>query len=190
MIILVFHTAFRSFERYLLEPFEQMPYTSHNALKVSEFCSQSRSSLLWTTKDAMDCYMNHYHKNPSTRVTHAFRRIWEGGHTIFSSHYIGEGFDLSDGHHLSPYSPLPYPDLQYGAVGVPVLVLQDALFTLGFDCMALDGYWGVHTEHALKEFAASFFVPYHGIVDEFFWRQLLFFACGSDKNILRKKNKD
>jgi len=132
-----------------------------------------------------------YHKKPSVYPSHAFRRIWEGGHTIFSSHYIGEGFDLSCGDHVSPRKPSPYPTLQFGAVGVYVLVLQDALLTLGFDCMALDGYWGIHTEHALNLFSDTFSLPYNQMVDEVLWRQLLFRACGAgNKKYARNKNKD
>ena len=178
MIILVFHTDHALFERYQLEPFEQMPYTSHNALTVSDFCTNSHSSLAWTTSAAMDFWMHTYHKDPSIRLTHSFRRIGEGGHTIFSSHYIGEGFDITHGRHLSLHTPRPYPELQRGAIGVHVLVLQDALLTLGFDCMALDGYWGIQTEYAIREFSDAHSLPYKQIVDELFWRQLLFHACG------------
>lgn len=48
--------------------------------------------------------------------------------------------------------------------GNDVLTLQNALSTLGFDCGAIDGIFGAHTELALRKFQTNMGLPTDGIV--------------------------
>lgn len=189
MIILIFHPQFHTFERYELELFEPMPYTHSNALTVSAFRGNSRTSILWTTKPAMDFWMSLHKRLPFLSPLHAFSRIGEGRHACFSKHYIGEAFDLpcpvsadcevhERSYHISVGSSDPLPSISYGSIHICVLLLQDALITSGFDCDALDGHWGNLTERALQNFANANRIAYKGMLTPYLWKRLLYCAAG------------
>lgn len=189
MIILIFHPKLHVFERYELELLESMPYTHANALTVSDFRGDSRSSVLWTTKPAMDFWMSLHKQFPSLTPLHAFSRIGEGRHVCFSKHYIGEAFDLpfpvnqdcephESSFHISYTSSAAFPKIAYGSVHISVLLLQDALMTAGFDCEALDGHWGKLTERALCEFCKTHDISYNGTLTRYLWKRLLYCAAG------------
>ena len=189
MIILIFHPRFHTFERYELELFEPMPYTHSNALTVSQFRGNSRTSILWTTKPAMDLWMSLHKRFSCLSPLHAFSRIGEGRHVCCSNHYIGEAFDLpfpvgicethTGAYHVSVSAPVSSPDIACGSVDVRVLLLQDALFSCGFDCDSLDGHWGKLTERALSAFADAHKIEYHGTLTPYLWKRLLYCASGS-----------
>ncbi len=189
MIILIFHPRFHTFERYELQLFEPMPYTHSGSLSVANFRGSSNTSILWTTKPAMDFWERLQKSHPHISPICAFSRIGEGRHVLFSKHYTGEAFDLPcsfckeyEAHprcfHLS-VSNDPFPDIFFGCINVYVLLLQDALTSAGYDCEALDGHWGNLTEHALRRFCNEHLLSYNGTLNHIIWKQLLYHAAGS-----------
>lgn len=77
------------------EESDPMPYSYNRTLLVREFRGSSRSSVMWTTTNAMESW------NATRRsyggpipVGYAFKRIWEGGHGLQSQHYAGISFDV------------------------------------------------------------------------------------------------
>lgn len=196
MIILIFLPQFHTFERYQLELFEPMPYTHSYALSVSAFRGNSRSSVLWTTKPAMEFWMSVWKRAPNLIPCHAFCRIGEGKHICFSKHYTGEAFDIPypigttfekhcNAYHISETPSTQFPPIKFGCSNIYVLILQDALMTLGFDCAAIDGYWGKHTESAIRDFSRATSTSYSGEITPLLWKRLLFRAsgCGIKKYI-------
>jgi len=184
MIIYLYNDRLNKIERYILELYDPMPYTTHGSLSVKDFRADSKSSILWTTVTAMLTWNRLFHAftNPHPPL-HAFKRICEGGHPPQSQHYSGTAFDFpfptSAFPHISASnSSYGYPPLHLGDTGVYVLVLQDALFTLGISPCALDGFFGSLTKEALCNFQQSFFIPVTGYADELTWRKLTFHASG------------
>ncbi len=197
MIIYVFNSLTNRFERYLLEPYDNMPYTDHNSLSVRAFCKNSRSYIAWTTIDTMHAWNSLYLLNYSSlSPTCGFRRICEGGHPPQSQHYSGTAFDIScnlygtgsfhsetppsSSVHLSfsEENKYGYPTLSLGCIGVYVFVLQDALYSLGISPGALDGFFGSCTLNALYEFQHNASLNITGQADSRTWQKLTFLAAG------------
>lgn len=189
MIIYVFNCFTNILERYILEPYDNMPYTNHNSLSVRDFCMNSHSDIAWTTLSAMISWNSFYRlTSGSVSLVCGFKRICEGGHPPQSQHYSGTAMDfsilynkdrihlpLSSSYHKNRYG---YPPISLGSTGVYVFVLQDALYTLGISPGALDGFFGVHTHSALCEFQRSFSLNVTGQADTPTWRKLTFLASG------------
>ena len=93
--ILVFNNDTDRFETYYRGESEAMPYNTNRTLTVKEFRGSSRSSLLWTTKRAMQSFNStRYLYGAPIPVGYAFKRPWEGGHGLQSQHYAGVAFDV------------------------------------------------------------------------------------------------
>lgn len=73
-----------------------MPYSMGRTLTVGEFRGSSRSNVLWTDRRVMNSWnaFRRFWGRPIF-IGYAFRRIWEGGHTGQSQHYVGAAFDLA-----------------------------------------------------------------------------------------------
>lgn len=67
-----------------------------------------------------------------------------------------------------------YPTLKNGSRGVYVIVLQDALNTLGYVCGNLDGIFGARTLAALKDYQRSNGLSADGVVGCNTWKKI----CG------------
>lgn len=67
-----------------------------------------------------------------------------------------------------------YPTLKNGSRGVYVIVLQDALNTLGYVCGNLDGIFGAQTLAALKDYQRSNGLSADGVVGCNTWKKI----CG------------
>lgn len=67
-----------------------------------------------------------------------------------------------------------YPILRNGSRGVYVIILQDALNTLGYVCGNLDGIFGPRTLNALKDYQRSNGLSADGIVGCNTWKKI----CG------------
>lgn len=93
--ILVFNNDTNRIETYYRGENEAMPYNTNRTLTVNEFRGSSRSSLLWTTKRAMQSFNStRYLYGAPIPVGFAFKRPWEGGHGLQSQHYAGVAFDV------------------------------------------------------------------------------------------------
>ena len=76
-----------------------------------------------------------------------------------------------------------YPTLKRGAKGVYVIILQDALNTLGYVCGPIDGIFGVNTQNQVKAFQNSNGLGSDGIVGCNTWKKL----CGEVVGIGRSE---
>lgn len=101
MRILIYNRDTRQIEKYDRDLNEPMPYTSDNVLRVSDFHSNSVSSVIWSDKRFLQTFENFrkYYGKP-IYVGYCFKRIWEGGHGKQSQHYAGAAFDC--GQNLNP----------------------------------------------------------------------------------------
>ena len=101
MRIFVYNRDTKQIEKYTRDLDEPMPYTTDYHLKVSEFHSNSVSSLIWSDKRFLQTYDNFrkYYGKP-IYVGYCYKRIWEGGHGKQSQHYAGGAFDT--GQNLNP----------------------------------------------------------------------------------------
>ena len=188
MIIYVFNCFKNILERYILEPYDNMPYTNHSSLSVKDFCINSHSNIVWTTLSSMILWNSFYLlTSDSVSLVSGFKRICEGGHPPQSQHYSGTAVDYSilynkECVHLplssNQQNRYGYPPLSLGSSGVHVFVLQDALYTIGISPGALDGFFGFHTRSALCEFQHSFSLDVTGQADARTWRKLTFLASG------------
>ena len=91
--ILIFDPTIGSFESFLRQEHEPMPYAGPS-LSVGEFKGASRSSLLWSDRRFLHTWRDfrEYYGQP-IHVGYCFKRIWEGGHGLQSQHYAGGSFD-------------------------------------------------------------------------------------------------
>lgn len=93
--IKVYNNETNRMETYYRGEKEAMPYITNRTLTVEEFKGASKSTLLWTEKNAMRAWNSQrYIYGKPIFVGFAFRRPWEGAHGIFSQHYAGLAFDV------------------------------------------------------------------------------------------------
>ncbi len=183
-----------------------MPHSHGTTLSLNEFRGVSKSSTLWTTVQAMECWNTtrlRYQK--PIHVGYAFRRIWEGGHGVRSQHYAGVALDVGQGQndrntirniarqsgvwgYVEPASMTPtwvhfdrrydvlrsgYPTLRSGSKGVYVMLLQDALSTLGYVTGShITGEFDAQTDAALRAYQGQNGLAVDGICGTGSWRKL------------------
>lgn len=95
MKILVFNNNTNRMETYYRGLSQAMPYNTNRTLTVNEFKGRSNSGLMWTSRRAMEAWNSfRYIYGRGILVGAAFRRPWEGGHSILSQHYAGLAFDV------------------------------------------------------------------------------------------------
>lgn len=93
--IIVFNTNSRTLQSFTLNENDPMPYSLGRTLLVREFRGSSRSTVMWTTVQAMEAWnATRSSYNSAIPVGFAFKRIWEGGHSRTSQHYAGVAFDV------------------------------------------------------------------------------------------------
>lgn len=93
--ILVFNNDTDKMESYTRAESASMPYNTNNTLLVREFRGSSKSNILWTTKRTMQSWNSQrYIWGAPIPVGFAFKRTFEGGHSLFSQHYAGTAFDV------------------------------------------------------------------------------------------------
>ena len=99
--IIVFNNDTNQMETYTRAESSPMPYNTNGTLTVREFRGSSKSNILWTTKRTMQTWnIQRYIFGFPIPVGFAFRRPFEGGHSILSQHYAGVAFDV--GQTLNP----------------------------------------------------------------------------------------
>lgn len=93
--IIVYNTQTQRLETFQREESGVMPYVLNETLRVREFRGSSNSPVLWTTRQAMESWnaTRSAYGSPIP-VGYAFKRIWEGGHSLMSQHYAGVSFDV------------------------------------------------------------------------------------------------
>ncbi len=198
--IYIYNNDSRRLERYRLESYHNMPYTRYSSMTVSDFFSNTVSSIGWTSTDFLHKWSDMSRGNIYPQA--AFRRIAEGGHTAESMHYAGlaadtsqfchdHNFPFQEGNHVA-LSSAGYPEVNQGDIGLFVLVLQDALASLGFKEGELDGFFGRETKKALSCFCNSFGLPESNGCNHDLWKLLAFQAAGCGitdccKHINRRK---
>ena len=93
--ILVFNNDTDRMESYIRAESAPMPYNTNGTLTVREFRGSSKSNILWTTKRTMQSWNSQrYIWGAPIPVGFAFKRPYEGGHSLFSQHYAGTAFDV------------------------------------------------------------------------------------------------
>ncbi len=93
--IYVYNSSSGAVEKYNRGLDEPMPYNIGRTMTVREFRARSCSSILWTTKAAMDAWNNlRQSYGAPIYIGAVFKRIWEGGHSGQSQHYAGVAFDV------------------------------------------------------------------------------------------------
>lgn len=94
MLVLVYNEDTNNIEKYDRSLGEPMPYVNNKYLTLKEFRSNSKSTILWTTKKTMQSFNTTRARfGAGIYVGYAFKRIFEGGHSGQSQHYAGTSFD-------------------------------------------------------------------------------------------------
>ena len=188
--LFIYNSESNRLERYSLQPYNNLPYSTHSSMSVSEFFSNTSSCAGWTSTEFIQKWNKFSHGQ--IHAGFVFRRIWEGGCISESMHDAGLAadtvsdntsgiFPFSSGNHVS-LSPWGYPDVSFGDIGLYVLVMQDALSSLGFTEGELDGIFGPRTLSALTRFRHLHGLKTGNICDRQTWRTLTFHACGCGFN--------
>ena len=168
---------------------DPMPYSTNRTLTLREFRGRSNSPVLWTTIAAMEAWNLTRRKYGSgIPVGYAFRRIWEGGHGTRSQHYAGVAFDVGQSLSQTPTwvhfdrrygtpacrgTTAGYPTLRRGSRGCYVMVLQDALSTLGYQTgTRIDGLFGSKTEEALRGYQRRTSLSVDGVCGCNSWKKI------------------
>ncbi len=201
-IIFIYNDSSRRLERYSLEAYDNMPYILNNSMLVSDFFKNSSSYIGWSSSSFLQAWDSF--SFGEIRPCHVFRRLCEGGHIQNSMHFAGlaADFEISDSdtekakisdinnffrfsenysskiHVSSQNLQKQFPRLSYGMSGLFVLILQDALNTLGFTGGELDGFFGSRTKHSLGEFQKSQNLPVSYEADADTWLHLTLLAAG------------
>ena len=163
-----------------------MPYTAYGSMTVPDFFGKSLSTVGWTSSSFLRSWTSF--SQGRIHPTNVFRRIFEGGHISQSMHYAGlaadfdcdkssQDFPFAEKSHVA-LAGAGYPQLHPNCIGPFVFVLQDALATLGFCEGELDGFFGVATLNALKQFKRSNNLSPDNICDSATWSRLCFLASG------------
>jgi hypothetical protein len=94
MRILVYNNQTKRIDKFDRDLDDPMPFTTDHYLKVSEFKSNSTSSVVWSDRRFLETYdrFRRYYGKP-IYIGYCFKRIWEGGHGPQSQHYAGGAFD-------------------------------------------------------------------------------------------------
>lgn len=93
--IIVYDTSKNTLETFYKQESDYMPYNTNKTMRVREFRGSSKSSVLWTSKQAMQSWNKTRSAYGSPiPFRYAFKRIWEGGHGMMSQHYAGLSFDV------------------------------------------------------------------------------------------------
>ena len=170
---------------------DPMPYSTLTTLRLREFRGKSASPTLWTTIAAMEAWnLTRRKYGRGIPVGYAFRRIWEGGHGTRSQHYARSTgawgyveplsqtptwvhFDRRYGTPACSGTTAGYPTLRRGSRGCYVMILQDALSTLGYQTGSrIDGIFGARTEQALRGYQKRTSLRVDGVCGCDSWKKI------------------
>ena len=173
---------------------DPMPYSTGTTLRVREFRGKSASPTLWTTIAAMEAWnLTRRKYGKGIPVGYAFRRIWEGGTQTARTAIYNAARGTGAWGYVEPLSQTPtwvhmdrrygtpacsgttagYPTLRRGSRGCYVMILQDALSTLGYQTGSrIDGIFGARTEEALKGFQRRTSLRVDGVCGCNSWKKI------------------
>ena len=154
---------------------DPMPYSTLTTLRLREFRGKSASPTLWTTIAAMEAWnLTRRKYGRGIPVGYAFRRIWEGGYVEpLSQTPTWVHFDRRYGTPACSGTTAGYPTLRRGSRGCYVMILQDALSTLGYQTGSrIDGIFGARTEQALRGYQKRTSLRVDGVCGCDSWKKI------------------
>ncbi len=96
MLIYVYDEVTKSIRKYNKRLTDQMPFSKNKYLSVKEFRGNSKSNIIWTSKQTIESFNKFRSKwGKPIYVGFAFQRITRGGHTNQSQHYAGTALDIA-----------------------------------------------------------------------------------------------
>ena len=137
---------------------DPMPYSTLTTLRLREFRGKSSSPTLWTTIAAMEAW-------------NLTRRKY--GREPLSQTPTWVHFDRRYGTPACSGTTAGYPTLRRGSRGCYVMVLQDALSTLGYQTGSrIDGIFGARTEQALRGYQKRTSLRVDGVCGCDSWKKI------------------
>ena len=177
---------------------DPMPYSTGTTLRVREFRGKSASPTLWTTIAAMVGYAFRriWEGGHGTRSQHYAGVSFDVGQSLTRTARTAI-YNAARGTgawgYVEPLSQTPtwvhmdrrygtpacsgttagYPTLRRGSRGCYVMILQDALSTLGYQTGSrIDGIFGARTEEALKGFQRRTSLRVDGVCGCSSWKKI------------------
>ena len=168
---------------------DPMPYSTGRTLTVREFRGKSNSPVLWTTIAAMEAWngtrSQHYagvafdvgqslSQTQRTAIYNAARSTGAWGYVEpLSQTPTWVHFDRRYGTPACRGTTAGYPTLRRGSRGCYVMILQDALSTLGYQTgNRIDGIFGSRTEEALKGYQRRTSLRVDGVCGCNSWKKI------------------
>ena len=178
-------------EKYEKSDNEIMPYVYNKSLTVAEFKGSSNSSVVWTDKKTMESWSRFWEGGHSKQSQHYAGRAFDIGQNLSSGarnnlrktainsglwNYVEPAYLTPSWVHVENKNnksagATGYPALVEGQKGNYVLILQDALNTLGYKT-DFDGYFGTNTKKAVIDFQKMNGIPADGMVSCLTWTTL------------------
>ena len=168
---------------------DPMPYSTGTTLRVREFRGKSGSPVLWTTIAAMEaCHgtrSQHYAgvsfdvgqsltRRERTAIYNAARGTGAWGYVEpLSQTPTWVHMDRRYGTPACSGTTAGYPTLRRGSRGCYVMILQDALSTLGYQTGSrIDGLFGARTEEALRGYQRRTSLRVDGVCGCNSWKKI------------------
>ena len=168
---------------------DPMPYSTGMTLTVREFRGRSNSPVLWTTIAAMEAWnltrSQHYagvsfdvgqrlSQTQRTAIYRAARSTGAWGYVEpLSQTPTWVHIDRRYGTPACSGTTAGYPTLRRGSRGCYVMILQDALSTLGYQTGSrIDGIFGSRTEEALRGYQRRTSLRVDGVCGCNSWKKI------------------
>lgn len=163
---------------------DPMPYSTERTLTLREFRGKSGSPVLWTTIAAMEAWnLTRRKYGKGIPVGYAFRRtaIYRAARSTGAWGYVEPlsqtptwvHFDRRYGTPACSGTTAGYPTLRRGSRGCYVMILQDALSTLGYQTGSrIDGLFGTRTEEALRGYQRRTSLTVDGVCGCNSWKKI------------------
>ena len=166
---------------------DPMPYSTLTTLRLREFRGKSASPTLWTTIAAMEAWNLTRRKygrgipvgqsldqRQRTAIYNAARTSGAWGYVEpLSQTPTWVHFDRRYGTPACSGTTAGYPTLRRGSRGCYVMILQDALSTLGYQTGSrIDGIFGARTEQALRGYQKRTSLRVDGVCGCDSWKKI------------------
>ena len=168
---------------------DPMPYSTLTTLRLREFRGKSGSPVLWTTIAAMEAWNltrsqhnagvafdvgQSLDQRQRTAIYNAARTSGAWGYVEpLSQTPTWVHFDRRYGTPACSGTTAGYPTLRRGSRGCYVMILQDALSTLGYQTGSrIDGIFGARTEQALRGYQKRTSLRVDGVCGCDSWKKI------------------